>query len=395
MNPVNGPERWMTIRVYGSLLHTVGAWHMDPAPAGSAPRQFAVDDIDAWMRQCADRGATAVLWQANNGGLWTHPSPVFPLAGPPCREHNEAYTEVWGFLGEQVRRFDNLTVAIDRCHAHGLRFVYGFCPWDFVDSPFEASVFHPDLWVLSRRGEPFHGVPCYADERVQRLVLAHLVDVLDRGVDDLALSPFSHLQAHGLDQPGYYGFNAPLVAAYQARHGRDPRLFLGPPPGLAAVHGDLFTGFLRQLHGETARRGQRLIPFSPADGHWGWGGAGGGQLLGHVSNGQPPPSAAPACSIQFPWRQWVAEGLADALLLLAAPQDAVATAGHLAAETNLPLLLWHKTASSAGAGLWSQYLDEAAAVRQGSLHGYVVHATALGTQGPQLERLWQLLAAGR
>ena len=284
-------ERWMTIRVYGTLLHTTGAWGGEgDDPATASP--LTEEHIDGWMRGCAEHDVTGVLWQSNCGGLSTHPSPVFPLAGPPFRPHNEHWTPVWEYLGEQVRRFDTLNVAIAAAHRHGLRFAYSLCTSDFVDSPFDKSIFHPNLWVMSRRGEPFHGVPCYAEPKVQALMLEHVVDALDRGVDDLAISFFSHMIGQGVSQPNYYGFNPPALQAYERQHGSDP-LRDGIDESLwRSLHGDFYTEFMRKLHEQTDKRGQRLVACATRDGLWGWGGAG-SQLMAHYTSGQEKPTAAP------------------------------------------------------------------------------------------------------
>lgn len=384
----------MTIRVYGNLLYTTGAWGPGAPENADHVRSFTEQDVAEWMQMCTAAGATAVLWQSNNGGLSTHPSPVFALAGPPCREHNEAYTPVWRYLGEQLRTFDTLAAAVRQAHAHGLRLVYGYCPCDFVDSPFEDSPFHPDLWVLSRRGEPFHGVPCYAEPRVQEMVLRHLVDVLDHGVDDLVFSFFSHLQGDGTDRPVYYGYNKKIVQAFTERYGKDPRLLLQPPPELAAVYGDFFTGFLRRVRAETTRRGCRLIAGTSYHGHWGWGGRGGIELFNHCNRGAPAPSEAPACPVEYQFRRWADEALVDGLMVIAPPQHSVHTAREISRDTGLPVLLWHKTASNWTSVEWDLVLREAAAAKSGAIGGYVVHASSIVTQDEWTLRLWDLLRAG-
>ena len=150
----NHPERWLTIRVYGNILYTTGAWGNNNMQLTNAnPLKEA--HIDSWMKDCAEHGVTAVLWQANCGGTLTHTSPVFPLSGPPLPPHNDAWLPVWNFLGDQIRAFNTLTVGIAAAHKYGLRFAYSLCLWDFVDSPFEDSIFHPNLWMLSREGGPF------------------------------------------------------------------------------------------------------------------------------------------------------------------------------------------------------------------------------------------------
>lgn len=388
-------ERWMTLRVYGNVLYQTGAWGINDSGDVSTASPLTENDIDAWMNDCARHGATAVLWQSNCGGTSTHPSPVFPLPGPPLPPHNEAWEPVWDFLGQQVRRFDTLNAAVAAAHRHGLRFVYSLCLWDFVDSPFDAGVFHPRLWLLSRTGEPFLGVPCYAEPQVRQLLLQHVTDVLDRGVDDLAVSFFAHTQGQGVDLPDYYAFNPPLVQAYKSRYGVDPRSEPFEPAALHSLHGDFHTEFLRLLHHETSQRGRRLIPCTSHDGRWGWGGPAGSQLFNYYNTGGSPPELNPSCGIEFQWQRWAAEGVADALLLTAPPPHAVSLAQTVRRKSDLPVLLWRKVNPGTAPEHWDLYQLEAAQIAAGQLDGLVIHPMVNTNYGDYPDRLWALMHSAR
>ncbi|MCK4323049.1 MAG: hypothetical protein KAW89_00865, partial [Armatimonadetes bacterium] len=319
----HSPERWLTIRVYPNISYTTGAWGKDASGDLATASPLTEADIEDWMKDCADHGVTTVLWQAHCGGsIFTHPGPVFPLPAhvgpiPGTPEPWEGWYAWFNFLGEQVRRFDTLNVAIAAAHKHGLRFAYALCLWDFgSSSPFQECVFRPNLWMLSRDGEPFVGVPCYAEPEVQELILKHVRDVLDRGVDDLAITFFAHTQGGGVDEPYYYGFNPPLVQAYQERYGVDPVHESFDAAAWYSLYGDFYTEFLRRLHQETSERGQRLIPCMTYEGRWGGGGTGGKQLFDYYAKPGPAPTVAPGWGIEFQWRRWAKEGIADALLML-------------------------------------------------------------------------------
>lgn len=382
------PERWMTIRVYRSMLYTTGAWGGSGGVATATP--LREEDIHGWVGECSSHGITSILWQANCGGTFTHPSPVFPLPGPPLRPHNEAWAPVWGFLGEQVRRFDTLEVAIAAAHEHGLRFGYALCLWDFVDSPFEESAFHPNLWMLSREGEPFLGVPCYAEPEAQDLILEHVRDALERGVDDLVISPFAHTQGGGADKANHYGFNPPLLRAYRERYGVEPGRLGFDPAAWHALYGELYTGFLHRLHQETSGRGQRLIAFTTRDGRWGWGGKG-GQRIYERNNlaGAAAPEVGPGCGIEMQWRRWVEEGVVEALLVMAAPPAAVEVAREVWEEARRPVLLWRKVS----AGDWEEYRREAAQIAVGEVDGYVIHPMFVARVPEFPREVWDLADA--
>jgi len=386
-------ERWMTIRVYGNILYTTGAWGIQNSGDVSTAVLLTEEHIEMWMKDCADNGVTTVLWQSNCGGTSTHPSSVFPLPGAPLRPHNEAWAPVWDFLGEQVRRFDTLEAGITAAHKHGLRFAYSLCLWDFVDSPFEESLFHPDLWMLSRNGEPFFGVPCYAEPEVQKLMLKHVRDVLNRGVDDLVISFFAHTQAQGVDQPNHYGFNPPLVRAYKERYGVDAVRESFDTTTWYSLYGDFYTDFLCQLHQETSRRSQRLISCTTCDRRWGWGGSGGKQIYDYYAQGGPTPKVDPGCGIEFQWKRWAQEGLADALLVLAPPPKAVSLGRAVRQDAGLPVLLWRKINPGIPAEQWRMYQCESALVGSGELDGYVIHAMLTINYGDYPEKLWAVVQA--
>lgn len=381
----------MTLRVYGNILYATGAWAVEGNGDPAAVTEFTPDHIEQWMDDCARHGVTTVLWQANCGGTCTHPSPVFPLPGPPLLPHNEAWEPVWEFLGRQVRHFDSLSVAIRAAHDRGLRFAYALCLDDFVDSPFDRGVFHPDLWMQSRDGESFIGVPCCAEPRVQDVLLEHVRDVLDRGIDDLVISPFAHTQGLGADVPDHYGFNPPLARAYQDRHGADPRRELFDPAALHVIRGDFHTALLTRLHTETSRRNQRLIPWTTHDSQFGRGGSAGNALFSHLNSGTPPPETAPACGIAFQPQRWAELGIADALLVLAPPPDAISAARRVRQQTDLPVLLWRKIGPEDSADAWTQYEDESAQVRTGALDGFVAHAMISVNYGDYPQRVFDLL----
>ena len=379
----------MTIRVYGTLLYATGAWGSEEGGSVTSAVALTPDHIDGWMLNCASHGVTGVLWQSNCGGTSTHPSPVFPLAGPPHPPHNEHWTEVWEYLGRQVCRFDTLALAVAAAHRHGLRLVYSFCVCDFVDSPFEDSLFHPHLWVRSRRGEPFHGVPCFAEPEAQDILLAHAIDVLDHGIDDLAISFFSHLSSQGVDQANYYGCNPPALAAYRQRSGDDPLLSGIGEESWRSLHGDFYTEFIRRLHAETSARGQRLIPCATRDGHWGWGGTGGKQLTGRYFNYGPAPTASPAFALELQWHRWADEGLADALLLV----DTVADASAVKEQSRLPVVLWRHTSPLTVDDHWERCRADAGEVAEGALDGFAAHAMVLVDLDGYLDKLWALMRA--
>ena len=132
----------------------------------------------------------------------------------------------------------------------------------------------------------------------RRQVRAERVDaqaMLDTGVDGVDL----RITAHGCmtDEPEVYGWNPPVMAAYRERFGDGP-IELSK---LATVRGDFYTQFVREVSKMVRERGKKL------------------QLHLHAEAFRPDPvfgqqNGVPA-NIEFQWRRWLDEGLADSVYL--------------------------------------------------------------------------------
>ena len=141
--------------------------------------------------------------------------------------------------------------------------------------------------------------PCEFYPEVQRLWRWRVKRMLEKGVDGVVL----RVSAHGTltDEPYEYGFNPPVVEAYRERHGVDIRREEFDPDLLGALRGEAYTRFVRQASAMTRRAGKLF------------------QLQVHTEAFRPDPvfgqlMGFPA-NIQFAWRQWLEEGLADAVTL--------------------------------------------------------------------------------
>ena len=95
-NPVATPERWITIRGYTNIMYTIGMW---PHENLDHARPLTADLIDGWMKDCAARGVTAVVWQPHCGGTCcVHPGPVLPLPEAAGRDSDDAVEDWWHAL---------------------------------------------------------------------------------------------------------------------------------------------------------------------------------------------------------------------------------------------------------------------------------------------------------
>ena len=145
------------------------------------------------------------------------------------------------------------------------------------------------------KNEYLPAAPNEAYPEVRALWLAWVQAMLDTGVDGVDL----RITAHGCmtDEPEVYGWNPPVMAAYRERFGDGPIELRK----LATVRGDFYTQFVREVSKMVRERGKKL------------------QLHLHAEAFRPDPvfgqqNGVPA-NIEFQWRRWLDEGLADSVYL--------------------------------------------------------------------------------
>ena len=148
--------------------------------------------------------------------------------------------------------------------------------------------------------------PCAAYPEVRKLWLWRIGRMLEKGVDGVVL----RVSAHGTltDEPFQYGFNEPIVQAYKERHGVDLLTQPYDPQLLAALRGEYYTRFVREASRKTRRAGKLF------------------QVQVHTEAFRPDPvfgqiMGFPA-NLHFSWRQWLEEGLVDAITLRASWYEA-------------------------------------------------------------------------
>jgi hypothetical protein len=134
--------------------------------------------------------------------------------------------------------------------------------WGFEHEWYGAGFWGPG-WRESpvygiARGKLSHlkGTPCEAYEGVRSFWLEEIERLLDAGFDGIDL----RLQNHSGMVSDYtaYGFNQPIVEAFQLRNGRDPDPEGGDALEIMAVRGDFFMEFLEAAAVRIHGRGRRL-----------------------------------------------------------------------------------------------------------------------------------------
>jgi hypothetical protein len=145
---------------------------------------------------------------------------------------------------------------------------------------------------IARGKNAYHAAtPCEAYAEVRALWLGWVTAMLDAGVDGVDL----RISAHGSlsDEPEAYGWNPPVLAEYAKRHGPGPV----DPVKLAVIRGDFYTDFVRAASALVRARGKKLQVHLHAE-------AFRPSLVFGQQHGMP-------ANIEFQWRRWLEEGLAD------------------------------------------------------------------------------------
>ena len=141
--------------------------------------------------------------------------------------------------------------------------------------------------------------PCAVYPEVEKLWTGWVDRLLEAGVDGVDV----RVSAHGslTDEPLEYGFNPPLLEEYRERFGREVGNTDGDRARLARLRGRHYTRFIREASRRVRSAGKKFQvhvhaeAFGPDPCH--------GQLMGFPAN------------LEFDWRTWLLEGLADGITL--------------------------------------------------------------------------------
>ena len=155
--------------------------------------------------------------------------------------------------------------------------------------------------IAFARGKNEHvpAMPCEMYPEVRKLWSGWIDRMLTAGVDGIDLRISSH--GNLVDEPWEYGFNEPVLGEYRRRYGQD---FGGDDSELgriAEIRGDHYTDFVRETSRKVHGAGKKMQfhmhteAFRPEPVH--------GQIMGF-----PP-------HLDFQWRTWLREGLADGITL--------------------------------------------------------------------------------
>ena len=167
----------------------------------------------------------------------------------------------------------------------------------------------PDGWAMMHRdgavafgkgrNEYVPSTPCEMYPEMRKAWDGWVGFILDAGVDGIDIRISSH--GNIVDDPFDYGYNEPVVAAFQARHGREPTDSAEDRSLIGEIRGDYYTDYLRGMSRRVRAAGRKLQfhlhteAFRPDPGH--------GRIMGFPAN------------VHFDWKTWLAEGLFDGATL--------------------------------------------------------------------------------
>jgi hypothetical protein len=97
---------------------------------------------------------------------------------------------------------------------------------------------HPEFRVRGKKGEDRTKLS-YAFPEVRAFKLGIVREVTARDIDGINLDFLRH--------PDFFGYEEPLVRAFQERHGQDPRTLAANDPRWQQLKADTMTGFIREV----------------------------------------------------------------------------------------------------------------------------------------------------
>jgi hypothetical protein len=355
---------------------------------GYHPERFSPDDVRGWVAACDELGVTRILWRGAYVGKATYHSKVLPVmevmeedyfekAGVRKksgyrRDKWEPIRKNFNHKARLIERFDILDVALAEAKKRGISFYADLALFDTYFPGLENDLFeaHPEYYILARdQKTPYRSIPCYAEKAVQDYRLAEIEELLARGVDGISFDLACHYSGAGGNAPDSFGFNPPVVQAFQERYGIDILQDDFDADKLCALNGEIFTGFLRRVR-ELLGPDRKMIAAVTLKGWHGYGGPAGAKLGISLTDAAPEPGK-PCYRFDFEWETWIREGIADDLMVYAPLPDAVGRVQRTIKSrvTKGDVFLWRE--------IWQDkhfdaYRDEVAAIRAGAIDGYAV-----------------------
>ncbi len=226
------------------------------------------DDLRRQVASYADTSVAVFEWCITSGSRVNFPSSTSELIGANVadfgRRGDQLAVETFRRLAAEGT--DTLEVVARACHDSGiLCYATMRMNGDYAASAKDDSLtrqFNSDFWrthpefrVRGPKGEDRTKLS-YAYPEVRAFKLAILREAAARDIDGLALDFLRH--------PPFFGYEEPMVAAFRARHGVDPRPLPVTDARWGPIRAEFMTTFLRDtrklLDAAGAKRGRPNVP---------------------------------------------------------------------------------------------------------------------------------------
>jgi hypothetical protein len=214
-------------------------------------RYKTAEDLRNQMRRFRDTQVGVFEWCIAAGSRVNFPSKTCELIGTgvtefPRRGDKLAAETLQKLAADGV---DTLKVVAEACHEAGMTCYASLrmngdysAGWMGESLPrMLNSTFwwqHPEFRVRGKKGEDQTKLS-YAFPEVRAFKLGILREAAERDIDGINLDFLRH--------PPCFGYEDPLIAAFKAKHGQDPREIAADDPRWLQLRADIMTGFLREV----------------------------------------------------------------------------------------------------------------------------------------------------
>lgn len=258
----------------------------------------SVEDLRRKVRSFADTQVAVLEWCIVSGSRVNFPSRTVELVGAGVTDFPRRGDKL---VAETLHRLamegtDTLAVVADACREAGIACYASLrmngdysANWmgetlpRMFNSDFWRS--HPEFRVRGKAGEDRTKLS-YAFPEVRAFRLGLVREAAERDIAGINLDFLRH--------PDFFGYEEPLVQAFQARHGIDPRTIAATDPRWLALRAEIMTGFVREVRRVLDAAGERK-----------------GRRLGLSARVDWKAWRAWGCDVET----WVKEGLLDYLVL--------------------------------------------------------------------------------
>lgn len=224
------------------------------------------EDLRKRVLNLRDTPVAVFEWCITSGSRVNYPSLTTELIGEGVAKHGRRGDQL---AAETLHRLaadgvDTLEVVAHACHESGIRCyasmrMNGDYPVRGTEESLARSLnssfwwTHPEYRVRGRKGEDMTRLS-FAFAEVREFKLRILREAAERDIDGINLDFLRH--------PSFFGYEEPLLTAFQSKYGQDPRELAGDDARWVQLRSDIMTGFLRdtrRLLDEAGRRkGRRL-----------------------------------------------------------------------------------------------------------------------------------------